>query len=143
MDDRYFAIIPAAVICFILVFGICLLMGKMTKLLPGYNAKAKDPNAAAFEKIYCRYIGVFVLPFAPVAAGVFFGLMFHLVVLSTLSGAIGICYAVAGFIYLANNTKAKRALYLAKELEKNPKGLSPEEIERWKNELRSFRRTEK
>ena len=143
MDDRYFAFIPAVVVSFIIVFGVCLLFGKMTKLVPGYNRKATDRNAAIFERIYCRYIGIFVLPFSLFAAGVFCGLMFHITALAAVSGAIGICYALAGFVYIANNTKVKRALYLAKELEKNPKGLTEEEIERWKNELGSFRRTEK
>lgn len=143
MDDRYFAILPAVVIAFVLVFGICLLFGKASRFIPGYNARATDPNARSFEKIYCRYIGIFVLPFAPFVAGVFFGLMFHITWLAVVSAAVAITYALAGFIYLANNTKAKRALYLAKELEKNPKGLSVEEIERWKNELGTFGRTEK
>ena len=49
--------------------------------------------------------------------------------------AVGTAYAMGWFIWIANNTRAKRALYLAKELEKQPDGLTPEELERWKNEL--------
>ena len=141
MDDRYFAIIPSAFVAFLLVFGISLLFGKMTKLLPGYNAKATDENAAFFERIYSRKVGFFVLTLSVLVAGVFCGLIFGIVPLTAACGALGAVYAMGWFIYIKNDTRSRRALYLAKELEKQPDGLSAEEIEKWKNELGTRKKT--
>lgn len=135
MDDRYFAIIPAVFVIFFAVAGIMLLCGKWSKLIPGYNAAATNPDAVFFERIFCRYVGVYVLVLTFFFALVFAGLMIRSSLFAGISGGFGAATALFGYIGILNNTRVKRAVYLAKNLEKNPNCLKKEEVEKWKNEL--------
>lgn len=139
----YYGIIPLAFVALMIVFGVCLLFGKLSVLVPGYNESAKDPNAKFFEKAFCKRVGIFVLILSVLASGVFAGLVFHIVPLVAVSGVLTAVYMIAWFVLVAHGTKMQRLLYLARELEKKPDGLSQEEIERWKRELAPIGKTKK
>lgn len=135
MDERYFAAIPAAFVVFFTVTGILLLNGKWSRIIPGYNVAATNPDAIFFEKIFCRYVGVYVLILNFFFALVFVGLMIESSLFAGISGGLGAVTALFGYVGLLNSTRVKRAVYLAKNLEKSPNCLKQEEIEKWKNEL--------
>lgn len=143
MDDRYFAIIPALFVAVFAVLGIMLLCGKASKTIAGYNAKATDENAKFFEKIVCRSVGVYLLILDFFFVFVFVGLMMKNGIIAGIAGGLGAVFALCGAIYMANDTRLKRALFLAKELEKNPDGLNEQDLKKWKNELGNFRKTKK
>ena len=135
MDERYFATIPAAFVVFFTITGILLLCGKWSKIIPGYNVSATNADAIFFEKIFCRYVGVYVLVLNVFFALIFVGLIIKSSLLAGISGGFGAATALCGYVGLLNNTRVKRAVYLAKNLEKSPNCLSRDEIEKWKNEL--------
>lgn len=139
----YYAIIPGVFVLLMIVFGICLLCGKLSALVPGYNEKAKDPNAKFFEKEFCKRVGIFVLLLAVCASAVFCGLIFHIVPLTAVMGVVTAVFIVVWFIVVAHGTKMKRLVYLARELEKNPNGLPQSEIDKWKEELGRFGKNKK
>lgn len=140
MNEKYFAIIPAVFVIFFLTAGIMFLKGKWSKIIPGYGISAKNQDAIFFERIFCRFVGIYVLIIDIFFALIFAGLVFDTAILSAISGGIGAAVAIFGYIGILNNTRAKRALFLAKNLEKNPRCLTVEEIEKWKNELRYNKR---
>ncbi len=141
MNDKLFAIIPALFVAIFAVVGILLLFGRASKVISGYNAKATDKNAKFFEKIVCRSVGVYLLIIDFFFIFVFVGLIIGQGILACVSGGVGALFALCGAIYLNNNTRLKRAMFLAKELEKNPSGLTDEELEKWKNELGNHKKT--
>ena len=144
MDNNlYYGIIPLTFVALMIAWGICLLFGKLSILVPGYNEKAKNDNAKFFEKAFCKRVGIFLLILSVLASGVFSGLIFHIIPLVAVMGVLVAVYIATWFILVANGTKMKRLLYLTRELEKTPDGLPQEEIERWKRELAPIGKTKK
>ena len=137
MNDIYFAIIPGAFVLLLIIYGICLVFGKGSILIPGYNMKAKGTDAEFFEKIYCRYIGKIVLVLAVIFSLLFTGIIVPIRWLTYASGSVGICVFLGMVIALKASKRASVSLLLAKELSKNPNGLPPEKIEEYKNEFRN------
>ena len=141
MNDIYFAIIPGAFVAFLLVFGTLLMFGKGGILIPGYNHTAKGANAVFFEKVYCQHVGIIVLVSAVLFSALFTGLVMQINWLTFASGGVGVCVIFCMLVALKNNKKANVAVLLAKELTKNPHGLTEEEIEKYKNEVKPNRKT--
>lgn len=137
MKEIYFAIIPGVFVLFLTIYGICLLFGKGSILIPGYNMRAKGTDAKFFEKIYCRHVGKIVLVLAVIFSLLFTGIIVPIRWLTYLSGSVGICVFLCMVIALKCNKRASVSLLLAKELSRNPNGLTQEKIEEYKSELRN------
>lgn len=118
--EKYFALIPAVFVALVVTFGVLLLFGKAAVLIPGYNITAKGEKAKFFERIFCRFVGVFVLVSTVFFCPLFVGIILRIQWLTGVSAGLGVCYFLFGYIYLYNNPKVKEAADLARILTCRP-----------------------
>ena len=114
--EIYFAIIPGVFVLLCIIFGILLLCGKCSVLIPGYNFSAKGKKAKTQERIYCRRVGRFVLILTVFFAIVFVGMIIKLPWLAGVGGGLGAIYALFDVVAIKNNARVMEAKMLAKSL---------------------------
>ena len=129
MNEKYIAILPAVFVLMMLVWGTCLLFGKGSILIPSYNMNAKGKEAKHYEKIYCKYVGAFILTLAPFFAVLFVGIVLQISWLTGVIAGLGTVYCLAGMIYLFNNKKASMSKKLAEVLTKYPDYLQTHNVD--------------
>lgn len=112
-----------------ILWGILLQFRILTILIPGYNRHAKSNQGIFFEKVYARYVGIFIIILSLFFGGVFAGLIFHYTAIVASFGAAGSIFAVGGIFYLTIKPKPRMAKLLAIAVEEDPEFIIRNEID--------------
>ena len=122
--EYLYSIIPGTFILLVLIWGILLLCGKASVLIPSYNLHVKNPDAKFFERIFCRYVGLFLIILILPFSGLFVGLILEIKWLSFVAGGISSFYLIGGIFYLNISRIPRQSKLLAQALEEDPSFLN-------------------